>query len=254
MSISKAVIMAGGAGQRMTPLSEFIPKCYLPIYDKPLLIKQIEWLKMAGVTHVILTINDIFYNIINAIINNIKISNIKIDIVTESGVPGVASSLLCLQDRLAGEQFLFLFGDEYFDNPLFFEGIGQIKGINNILGITRYTKADQIVQGCNLILDDGKKQILKLIEKPSKEEIVSDWCWNGVAVFEKSIMEELHILVNRTLKTTNQVLIDAINNLINKGTAFGYIKDYSCNINLTNLDDYYTAFNLEYKARKGDIK
>ncbi len=250
MAIRKAVIMGGGSGQRLSPLSDYIPKCYLPIYDKPLLIKQIEWLQMAGVTDIIMTINDRFCNIFSNIMNTISVDNMKIDIVIESGTPGIACALLDLEDKIDEKQFLFLLGDEYFDNPSFFRAIGQLENCSNILGITSYSDIEQISQGCNLVLDEEKKQVLKLIEKPRMEEIIDSWCWNGAAVFDKSLIEEIRLIKERTTQRTNKILIDAINERIKQGIVYEYIKDNSNNINLTNLEDYYKAFTLEYKSRK----
>ncbi len=250
MPITKAVIMAGGAGQRLAPLSDYIPKCYLPIYDKPLLVKQIEWLQMAGVKDIILTINDKFYSIINTIIQNIVFDNINLDIVAEAGIPGIARSLLSLEDKLNEESFFFLFGDEYFDDPLFFKQIGSLGKRVNILGVTSYSNIEQITQGCNLILDEERKQVIELVEKPGVKDIISSWCWNGAAVFEKSIIKEIRRLMeNNCVEVTNKILIDAINEFIKKGNKFEYIKDNSNNINLSSLEDYYNAFRLEYEAR-----
>lgn len=250
MSVKKAVIMAGGKGQRMNPLSRYLPKCYLPIYDQPLLIKQLTWLKDAGINEVILTLSQEYGEMVSTLLSNHVITgDMKIHLVIETNVNGIGHALLELQDALQGETFLFLLGDEYFDQPTFFRQVGKIQHVGNILGVVAYEDLQVIQQGCNLELDSTQERVVRLIEKPLVEEIVSQWCWSGVAVFSQEIFSKLEELFRRKDGKTNHILIDAINKLIAEGVSVQYIHENSENINLTNIHDYYRAFMLEYQSK-----
>ena len=48
-----ALILAGGKGERLRPLTDSVPKPMVPVCDKPILLHQVEWLKQAGVTDVV---------------------------------------------------------------------------------------------------------------------------------------------------------------------------------------------------------
>ncbi len=48
-----ALILAGGKGERLRPLTDTLPKPMVPVCGKPILLHQIEWLKAAGVTDVV---------------------------------------------------------------------------------------------------------------------------------------------------------------------------------------------------------
>ena len=50
----QAVILAGGFGKRLAPLTSEVPKPLLPVGGRPILVRQIEWLRGFGVTDVIL--------------------------------------------------------------------------------------------------------------------------------------------------------------------------------------------------------
>ena len=48
-----ALILAGGKGERLRPLTDSVPKPMVPVCDKPILLHQVEWLKQVGVTDVV---------------------------------------------------------------------------------------------------------------------------------------------------------------------------------------------------------
>ena len=52
--VKTAVILAGGAGLRMRPLTENVPKCMIPLHGKPLLYWTLNWLERYGLQHIVL--------------------------------------------------------------------------------------------------------------------------------------------------------------------------------------------------------
>lgn len=51
----QAIVLAGGKGQRLWPLSESLPKVMIPVAGKPVIQHHLEWLKKEGVTEVVIT-------------------------------------------------------------------------------------------------------------------------------------------------------------------------------------------------------
>lgn len=250
--VKKAVIMAGGEGQRMLPLSDYLPKCYLPIFDRPLLIKQISWLASIGVEELIIIVDNKFGSIIASLLSMAEVpKEISIDVVMEEQARGIGYALLETKGRLEDKPFAFLLGDEYYHRPTFFQEVRDLSAPCLLLGVTRYSNVDLILQGCNLILDEDNKVIKGLIEKPKKEKVTSPWCWNGFAVFNHSVLEELELECKKTFRKDNGVLVDALNNLIKSNIQIQFLIEENENINLTTPDDYYRAFCLEYQVFKG---
>jgi len=52
----QAVVLAGGFGKRLAPLTSEVPKPLLPVGGKPILVRQIEWLKLFGIRDVVLAV------------------------------------------------------------------------------------------------------------------------------------------------------------------------------------------------------
>lgn len=242
MKVNRAIIMAGGEGDRMNPLTKYLPKCYLPIYDEPLLIKQLKWLIEANIKEVFITLNQKFGDLISKLLSYTDLGKeIKINLVIEQKRKGIGLSLLELRHYVAGEPFIFLLGDEYYKDPNFFKEIKNIDDDCIVMGATSYKETKRIMSGCNFELKDNK--IIKMIEKPNENQIISEWCWSGVSVFQDSVFESL--LENKEQLKDNRVLINGLTNLIEKGNKVMYIKDFSENINMTDIKDYYTACSLE---------
>lgn len=247
MKVNRAIIMAGGEGVRMNPVTKYLPKCYLPIYDEPLLIKQLKWLMEANVKEVIIATNQKFGQLILTLLSYAEIENeINIKLVQEQKIQGIGVSLLELKTYVAGEPFIFLLGDEYYENPSFFKEIKTLEDSCIVMGAVSYKDKKRIMEGCNFELKDDR--IVTMIEKPKENEIISKWCWSGVSVFQDSVFDSL--LENEPQRKDNQVLIHGLNRLIGKGNKILYLKDYSENINMTDIEDYYNACSLEKNKQR----
>lgn len=109
--IETAVILAGGSGLRMRPLTEDLPKCMIPLQGKPLIHWIINWLKCSGFKHVVMGVayqKDAIINYLNE--NN---QGLKIDF-SEHTVEGETSEgfRLAISRFVDDENFLAMNGDE----------------------------------------------------------------------------------------------------------------------------------------------
>ncbi|MEM1806698.1 MAG: sugar phosphate nucleotidyltransferase, partial [Pyrobaculum sp.] len=63
----QAVILAGGFGKRLAPLTTEIPKPLIPVGGKPILVRQIEWLRGYGITDIVLAVGYLRQKIFEAL-------------------------------------------------------------------------------------------------------------------------------------------------------------------------------------------
>jgi len=89
----QAVVLSGGLGNRMYPLTESQPKCLLPIANRPLLSFQLEILERSGFTQVIVVVQQSFYDQVNKFVSEEYTGKIKVDLVPLSGPMGTADAL-----------------------------------------------------------------------------------------------------------------------------------------------------------------
>ena len=188
MAIHTAVILAGGLGTRLRPLTYEIPKALIPIQGKTLTEHVIEKVKEAGAKKVYLSIGHMADKIVEYFQN--KDMGVKIDYLIEKEALGTGGWMHLLtpeQKKDFQEDFIVVNGDDLFD--LSWEKMHrqhlQTKAIITIAlakveDVTRYGVADL----------DGNK-IKRFVEKPTPEQAPSHYISGGYYIFSKEVFAEL---------------------------------------------------------------
>jgi len=110
--VKTAITLVGGAGLRMRPLTEDIPKCMIPLHGKPLLYWTLIWLKKYGFKHIILGVAYRKEIVIDYVKGNPLGLNIDFSEHTVEG--GTAEGFkLAIQRYVGDENFLAMNGDEF---------------------------------------------------------------------------------------------------------------------------------------------
>ena len=112
--IRKGIILAGGHGTRMSPLTKAVNKQLLPIYDKPLIYYPLSILMLAGIKDILMIVNKGQLNQFKKILTNGKRFGIKITYIEQSYPKGLPDAFL-LGERFIGENNVALIlGDNFF--------------------------------------------------------------------------------------------------------------------------------------------
>ena len=106
----KAVILAAGKGERLEPLTDYLPKALLPIGNKPIIEHQIEILRRLGVDEIAVVIGYLKEKIIGKLGNDVKYFEDRL-------IKGTATALLVAKDFI-NDNFILLYGDVFFDADL----------------------------------------------------------------------------------------------------------------------------------------
>jgi len=179
----KAVVMAGGFGTRIQPLTNSIPKPMLPILNKPMMEHIIKKLKSVGITEIVV----LLYFKPEIIQNYFKDGSdlgIKINYVLPDDDYGTAGAVKKAQKYL-DEKFIVVSGDLVTDFD-FKEIIGFHNAVNSKLTITLTSVEDPLQFGVVITDKDGK--ILRFLEKPGWGEVFSDTINTGIYVIEPEIL------------------------------------------------------------------
>ncbi|MGC8538881.1 MAG: nucleotidyltransferase family protein [Candidatus Micrarchaeia archaeon] len=107
----QAVILAGGLGKRLAPLTQSLPKPLVHIYNKPILKWQIEWLSSFGIRDYILTTGHLKEKIAEYAVKLTEELGVNILLSEENEPLGTAGALKNAQKLVEGDQFLMLNGD-----------------------------------------------------------------------------------------------------------------------------------------------
>ena len=160
---SKAIILAGGKGTRMKPMTDFIPKTMLRINDKPILEHNIELLKRHGVKDIIISIGYKGEHI-KEYFGDGKQLGVNISYVEESTPMGTAGPLNMLRGQI-NDTFILMNGDELKDIDL--EDMFMFHRKNKGTATLALTTVED-PSSYGVAVMNGNK-IMTFIEKPSKQ-------------------------------------------------------------------------------------
>ena len=199
----ECVIMAGGRGKRLSPLTDSVPKPMLPIDEKPILEYNIDRLILYGITTIHISVNYLAEKIIKYFGDG-SLKNIKINYVREEKFLGTAGSL-SLIDNINTKHFILMNADVFsnvnFDQMFKF----HIKS-NAIMTIasTNYT-----IDVPYATLKEKNNRVYELSEKPKFEYHTNA----GIYILSKKLLNkipkdlffDITDLINDLIKTENKV-------------------------------------------------
>jgi mannose-1-phosphate guanylyltransferase len=178
----QAIVLAGGEGTRLRPLTETIPKPVLPLAGKPMIAYMIEWLGRHGVEEVIVSCGFLAEAMRGPLA---QIDGPAIRYLEEPQALGTAGAIK-YAEQLLGDRFLALNGDLLSDLDL-----GALIDQHDRTGATAtlalHPVADPSAYG--LVRREADGEIREFIEKPSPDQVDSDEISAGAYVLERSVLE-----------------------------------------------------------------
>lgn len=227
----KAVIMAGGSGTRLRPLTSHLPKPMVPVANKPMSEHILDLLKKHDFNDVMFTLHYL-PQAISDYFGDGADWGMNIQYATEQGKPlGTAGCVKAVQDWL-DETFLVISGDGLTD-------IDLTKAVqfhkDNKSKATLVLKRVENPLEYGVVITDKEGRIQRFVEKPGASEIFSDTVNTGIYILEPEVL--LYVVMGKEQDFSND-LFPLL--LLRKEPMFGYVADgYWCDIG--NLQMYRQA-------------
>lgn len=190
----KGVILAGGKGSRLAPLTKAVSKQLLPIYDKPLIYYPLSTLMLAGIRQVLIITSNEDQSMFKKLLGNGADFGIEIYYEIQFEPKGIADGILIAQDFLKGEPFAFILGD----NVFYGQGLGrELKKFHEINGahIFGYEVSNPTDYGVAVF--DQTNQIIDIVEKPVNPK-------SNIAITGLYFYDELALEFARTLSPSHR--------------------------------------------------
>lgn len=208
----KGVILAGGKGTRLYPLTHATNKHLLPIYDQPMVFYPIQTLVSAGITEVLIVTGDIHAgHFINVIKNGHELGLTHVEYAyQEGGSAGIADALKYAEDFADGESIAVILGDNTTDADIK-DAVANFKE-----GAMIFLKevVDPERFGNPIFAKDDPKKIESIVEKP--KDPANNMAVTGLYFYDASVYDKI-----KTLKPSGRgelEITDVNNAYIKEGT------------------------------------
>jgi mannose-1-phosphate guanylyltransferase len=180
----QAVILVGGEGTRLRPLTSTVPKPVVPLVDRPFIVFMLEWLKHHGVDDVILSCGFLATSVRNVLGDGSQLG-IRLRFVEEPEPRGTAGALKYAESFL-DERFLMLNGDVLTDMDLTAQ-IAQHEATGATGTLALVAVPDPTNYGLVRLADDNAVE--EFLEKPSADQIDTHLISAGAYVLERSVVD-----------------------------------------------------------------
>lgn len=207
------VILAAGKGTRMAPFSQRFPKPLLPICNRPILEYQIEYMKQAGITDIILVIGHLGYAIARHFGDG-EALGVNIRYVEQEETLGIAHAVGRLEPYISSPFLLFL-GDIFFITEELSRMIDMLvtRKASAVLAVKEEEDPEAIKRNFAVSLD-GEGFVRRVIEKPRYVTNPIKGC--GLYLFDLHIFDAIR-RTPRTAMRDEYEITDAIQILVDDG-------------------------------------
>jgi mannose-1-phosphate guanylyltransferase len=180
----QAVILVGGEGTRLRPLTSTIPKPVVPLVDRPFIAFMLEWLREHGIEDVIMSCGFLATSVRN-VLGDGSSMGIRLRFVEEPDPRGTAGALKFAESML-DERFLMLNGDVLTDIDLTAQ-IAQHERTGARATLALVPVEDPTAYGLVHLAEDCS--VKDFVEKPSSDQVDTNLISAGAYVLERDVLE-----------------------------------------------------------------
>jgi glucose-1-phosphate thymidylyltransferase len=180
----KGIVMSGGNGTRLGPVTKSVSKQLLPVYDKPMIYYPISTLMLAGVDDILIICKPEDILLFERLLFNFRILGVSISFVAQERPEGIAQGILLAKDFLNDEDFWLILGDNIF------HGIGlgsQLSEIPKSKGCQIFSYEVANPENYGVLEIDDLGQPIGVIEKPTLSS--SNLAVTGLYWFDNSAID-----------------------------------------------------------------
>ena len=183
--IKKGIILAGGKGTRMSPLTKAVNKQLLPIYDKPLIFYPLSILMLAKIKNILIIVNKGQLDQYKKIIPNGDNLGINITYKEQDKPRGLPDAFILGEDFIQKSNVALILGDNFFYGQNLSSTLINSAKLTNGAKVFLHKVTNPKLFGVAKL--DNKNKIIDVKEKPKK--FISDLAITGLYFFDNNVIE-----------------------------------------------------------------
>ncbi len=181
----KGIILAGGSGTRLHPITQAMSKQLLPIYDKPMIYYPLSVLMLAGITDVLIISTPTDLPAFRRLLDNGNQFGLEISYAPQYQPNGLAEAFIIGRDFVGDDQVSLVLGDNIFHGPRFPTLLANTATRLDGAAVFTYQVKDPHRYGVGEVDADGR--LISLEEKPAHPR--SDRAITGLYMYDNSVLD-----------------------------------------------------------------
>ena len=204
--IKKGIILAGGTGSRMSPITKAINKQLIPLYDKPLFFYPLSVLMLSKIKDILIIVNKGQIDQFKKILPDGKKLGIKIQYLEQEKPKGLPDAFLIGEKFIKKDPVALILGDNFFYGQSLTQKLIQCTKMNKGAIALLHAVKKPSLYGVATI--SSKKKIIKIVEKPKKTK--SNLAVTGLYFFDNKVID-----FSKSLKPSKRKELEIVD-LLNK--------------------------------------
>ena len=245
--IRKGIILAGGLGTRMSPITKSVNKQLLPIYDKPLIYYPLSILMLAGIKEILIIVNKGQVSQFKKILQNGENFGTKIQYKEQKNPNGLPEAFIIGEKFINNEGVALILGDNFFYGQSLTKTLQNATKLKSGAKVFLHPVNNPKLYGIATIKN---KKIINLKEKPLATK--SNLAVTGLYFFDKNVVKLSKLL--KPSKRKELEIIDLLNRYKKKNKLNAeFLGRGGAWLDAGSIDDYYdtTSFVSAIQKRQG---
>lgn len=180
----KGIVLAGGSGTRLAPMTSVISKQLLPIYDKPMLYYPLSMLMMAGVREILIISTPRDVPLMRELLGDGSQLGIRLEYVVQDAPNGIAQAFILGEKFIGNDPVCLVLGDNLFYGHKLIEALERAFAQPRGASVFAYRVSDPERYG--VVNLDVAGRAVSIVEKPKNPE--SNWAVTGIYVYDATVV------------------------------------------------------------------